>query len=437
MTCTDQQGGGFAFSSCGFLRIFALSLPLTFLIGQLCVSLSDLPHNGLATDEESLMIDLLVDDMAATTTRDGFGACLMMKEDNDALYEWLAYHYTVLPLRFLVVGSDLDSRQDPATVLDRWKTVPNFHYGILQADEFIHRHGNYYDKFNSTTMAADVPEEEALKENKRHHHHALIHRQKGFLTVCSELLKSQGVHWTLYIDTDEFVVPNRWSSGDEEQLQLGGKGRLSIRGASYEIRRNLPTDGNNWTFLDVILDLERGGNITKGCYTMPRLLVGSLENRTCPEAAPFQQWALKNMPDRYDFLNTLRYVQHAPKGDFSHSKFGKVMMDLSQIPVDTLWREPRNIHRPYADHCGPAVVHFPDAFFFLAHYIGSWQAYRTRLDGRRNRQEWEQRAFVDDGGKACDTSVHSWFPRFLFLATSERRAKYLLGSTYNKETRLD
>jgi len=36
----------------------------------------------------------------------GLAACLVIKDDNDRLVEWIAYHYQVLPLRFLVVGVD-------------------------------------------------------------------------------------------------------------------------------------------------------------------------------------------------------------------------------------------------------------------------------------------------------------------------------------------
>jgi len=38
-----------------------------------------------------------------------FSACLIIKDDNIILPEWMAYHYTILPLRRLIVGVDVMS----------------------------------------------------------------------------------------------------------------------------------------------------------------------------------------------------------------------------------------------------------------------------------------------------------------------------------------
>ena len=37
---------------------------------------------------------------------DGFAGCLVLKDDNARLSEWLAYHWLVLPLKYLVVAVD-------------------------------------------------------------------------------------------------------------------------------------------------------------------------------------------------------------------------------------------------------------------------------------------------------------------------------------------
>ena len=36
----------------------------------------------------------------------GFAACLLVLEDHMMLTEWIAYHYTTLPLRSLIIGLD-------------------------------------------------------------------------------------------------------------------------------------------------------------------------------------------------------------------------------------------------------------------------------------------------------------------------------------------
>jgi heme exporter protein D len=362
-------------------------------------------------------------------SKPAFGACIMVKEDNDLLYEWLAYHYTVLPLGYLVVGSDIGNSQDPAIVLKRWTKagIVDLSYWILQPEDFIHRHVNYDEKYGQNATTMDKAQL-SLVELKSHHHHALIHRQKGFMTACTELLKKQGVGWTIYIDTDEFVALNPLTSEDEE-LEVGGKGHFSISNTSYEIRKQFLDSANNKTILDIVLELQRNRDMTE-CYTMPRLLVGALENGTCPEkdgVQAVQQLARAQLNDRFEHMSTLRFFQHAKKGDFTRSKYGKVMMDLSKIPDETIkLQQPRNIHRPYAAHCGAAGgAHFPNSFLFLRHYIGSWERYASRSDDhRRGRSEWLERAFVDEGSSACAAAVH-WYPRF--RRVGEGRANFLLG----------
>jgi hypothetical protein len=323
-----------------------------------------------------------------------FAACLLIKDDNDLLPEWLAYHYTVLPLRRVVIAVDPHSVQDPEPILQRWRQTP-LQYTIWQ---------NWDDSSRQN------------EDKQEQHHHALVHRQNEFIQKCSEILKQKGAQWTALIDTDEYVIPNRWSLSDE-QLIIDGHGPHAIQNVSWHIRQHLPPIGDATTVVDILTKLQSAG-LVGSCYTLPRLLVGALENRTCDSASR----------TTFPQLSTLRYFQHAVKGDFRLNKFGKVFMDLSQLSWSTL-PSPRNIHRPYKDYCGPGVVHFPDAFFYLNHYLGSWERYSARSDPRRNREEWEKRAFVDDGSPACESGVSEWLPRFVEMVGSAARARYLLEGT--------
>jgi hypothetical protein len=391
------------------------------------------------------------DSLPATrnTVHSSFGACLMVKDDNDLLSEWLAYHYTILPLRYLVVGMDVNSTQNPSLVLQRWNTTTDLNYWVLDVSEFTSS-GSNISNINNTNRRLYKASDE-----KNRHHHSLIRRQKQFVKTCSQLLQSRGVQWTAYIDSDEFVVPNILTH-HEKRLMDDGDPSSTIRDPAsflqHAIRsRVLPiassSDGGGTTaiscvvVLDVVLELQRTAQVD-ACYTMPRLLVGALQNRTCHDTRKGDTSAQSNnntshRTDRsyYDStLSTLRFVQHATKGDFRQSKFGKVFLDLSRIPNKTIAHdEPRNIHRPYREYCGPAVVHFPNAAFYVAHYIGSWERYSARGDRRRNRAEWEQRAFVDDG-LVCETGMPHWISRFVAaVGGDERRANFLLGTGNDDE----
>ena len=52
---------------------------------------------------------------------DGTAACLLIMDDNHFLIEWLAFHYYVLRLRYLIVAVDARSTTSPDAVLRRWK----------------------------------------------------------------------------------------------------------------------------------------------------------------------------------------------------------------------------------------------------------------------------------------------------------------------------
>ena len=296
--------------------------------------------------------------------RSGFGACLMFKDDLELLPEWIAYHYVSLPLRHLVIGLDRGNRQDPFPVLNRYNGT-ELRFTVFQPER------------NSSV-------DPRLTVTKEESHHGLILRQKQFVSKCALYLQGLGYGWTTLIDPDEFVAPNHIGDDEEELEQHLGQPSSS----GVEMRRTL-NQGGFRKVIDRLQEWEKSGVLPKAaCFTMPRLLIGALENSTCDKM---------NMEGKLH-LSTIRFVQYAPKGDFSHSKFGKVMIDLSRYPSAAL--KPgaiRSIHRPSKDLCSSAVPHFLSTPLILQHYIGSWERYQSRADGRRNRAEWEKRAFMNAG----------------------------------------
>ena len=51
-----------------------------------------------------------------SSSYNSFSACMLIKDDNDLLNEWLAYHYHVLNLRYLVVAVDPSSATSPTPI---------------------------------------------------------------------------------------------------------------------------------------------------------------------------------------------------------------------------------------------------------------------------------------------------------------------------------
>ena len=64
---------------------------------------------------------LLTPQAAALDDNATFSACLLIKDDNAILSEWIAYHYHTVNLRHLVVAVDPSSSESPASILSRWR----------------------------------------------------------------------------------------------------------------------------------------------------------------------------------------------------------------------------------------------------------------------------------------------------------------------------
>ena len=332
--------------------------------------------------------------------KDSFGACLMMKEDNDLLYEWIAFHYISLPLRYLFVGSDFGNAQNPWSVLNRWKDT-DLTYWVINATNFAHRHGS------TPTWGLD--------ENPDHH--GFLHRQRGFITVCSEFMKAQNMTWVTYHDSDEFIVPN-YISPDENVFSQKTKTSNSTDNVPFAMRDRLT---GAKTLLEVIRNVNQI-HVLKPCYSIPRVLFGSLENTTCPEADEVTELAKRDYA--YHQMSTLRFKQRASKGDFKTGRFGKVIVDLSRLNNVSI--PPKNVHRPFKPECDYPAPAIQTSLFYINHYVGSWTRYSSRLDGRRSCEEWMTRAFLDKGN-SCEQRIHEWLPKFI-QKMGTGKAKYLLGA---------
>ena len=347
----------------------------------------------------------------ATTTQQQqhMAACLMVRDDNTLMYEWLAYHYITMPLRHVLIAADVGSTQDPATVAQHWDGTP-LNITIWNYTHFIHRFG-------------DIP---VKKEEDENHHY--VHRQLAFITSCAEYMKAAGEQWVAFVDTDEYLVINRITQQEEDSQQqhnnnklVEKKGKLKgqLQGLVLEPNStlSLATEQRRqasmaFTIMDAI------GRVTHPlhpCHVVPRLLVSALENVTCPmheeTKRQHQQGLFRTTTTTIDsrplHLTTLRFVQHAKKGSFYPSKWGKVLVDVSRLSSEeSFTKKPKSSHRPFPA-CPKPLVGFDTALFHLNHYLGDWDRYSSRNDSRRSRKAFEERAYFSHG-TTCGMKMHEW-----------------------------
>jgi hypothetical protein len=64
-------------------------------------------------------------------------SCLLWMDDNHYLVEWLAYHYTVLPLRRLIICIDPQSQTSPLSILERYSSRGLMNITIWYEDDLF------------------------------------------------------------------------------------------------------------------------------------------------------------------------------------------------------------------------------------------------------------------------------------------------------------
>lgn len=270
------------------------------------------------------------------------GACLLVKDDNHWLTEWLAYHYHVGPLRKLIAVKDPTSRTSPDYLWRRWQAKIDLEE--WDDDDFIpgwvlrkHRNGEYSD--------------------------ANLHRyrQQFFFASCLRSFReSQSVPWVLLLDTDEFVRPNYYLNGTDSDLSEAG---CLSRHLERKRTERLLANSRSPT-----------------CLHVPRIQMASNES----ESDAVSQHAPDGF-DGHDFL-TLRWRYHGDREIvYGHSLDGKNVVDIRSLKAASIPTRAPNVHVVIPDIC-PATagerLHHADSWLVIHHFLGSIEQYTFRDDPR-------------------------------------------------------
>eukprot|EP00588_Corethron_pennatum_P008722 CAMPEP_0194273572 /NCGR_PEP_ID=MMETSP0169-20130528/6882_1 /TAXON_ID=218684 /ORGANISM="Corethron pennatum, Strain L29A3" /LENGTH=454 /DNA_ID=CAMNT_0039016563 /DNA_START=265 /DNA_END=1632 /DNA_ORIENTATION=+ len=363
----------------------------------------------------------------------GLSACLLIKDDNDRLTEWMAYHFVTMPLRYLIVGVDPKSKKSPSKILEWWNGQDGLK--IIQWDD---------DDY--------MTEAEKEKGNRKEAGSAHIDRQKIFYRECINAMVDAKRSWTMAIDTDEFFVFNKYDAAsdppsnylygnfhEEEVFSRENREDMLFNWTEWEdtridwfsdwikkiaradrngISRNpildkisSPSVGNDIPRSDMEdWELERSdrsarlvemrkhlphvGEMTveeyihlhrndppffdRTMYLLPRLFFSS--HPTDPARLT------ERVPDGYyaDNYQTLKYTRHAKKGHYRGNCLGKTFMDVSRLSKKL--ELVSNVHALANTSVIEADFHpYQDSMFRVHHYLGSWESYSYRVDSRRSK----------------------------------------------------
>jgi hypothetical protein len=342
--------------------------------------------------------------------QESFSACLLTKDDNHWLIEWLAYHYYVLPLRQLILVRDPTSRTSPDDILNRWRGRMNITVWTDRdiLPKWIVR------KFKQGNIT-----------NSRVGLHR--YRQQFFYAKCLREFQARNQTWVLLSDVDEFIRPNPYSTSASASLATDTDTSIPLTDTGDVDVPTLARSGSVLHTLQSRERLERRNNPQRQCpepkcLHVPRIQMATKEvsegdthaRQPGPlsQSVPLSVVSPQPLPlwnTNTSHLLTTRWLYHngqeirAPK-----NLNGKNVVHVGRLLPSQIPNKVDNVHTVIADPtiCPAASssedrLHHPDSWLLIQHYAGTFEQYSYRDDprntmaGRRSqsrtdRSVWER-----------------------------------------------
>jgi len=291
------------------------------------------------TTDESPFMNLPPPPTIGNNDKDSFAACLLIKDDNHWLIEWLAYHYFVMPLRNLIVTIDPTSRTSPQSILKRWSDRKLIHIELWHDVDFMPQ--------NITAKAKNYDNNARL----------MLHRvrQTNFYRRCISTFREKGLDWLMMVDTDEFVLPSYAS---------GYFGNVTSR---------IPFEEPG----SVLRALQYQEQITRKnqtCVYMPRFFFGSKTSSS--------NKVQHLVSEKLDAKNML--TQNFLFRNSRQNNNGKNLLHLQRVPNIRAFRSVHHISKSYCPDPDrmQGLNQNRNALIRVHHYLGTKEQYVFREDPR-------------------------------------------------------
>jgi hypothetical protein len=233
--------------------------------------------------------------------------------------EWLAYHYTVLPLSHLILGLDPNSKRINKLdiVIKTWApfvTIEKYtnESRVADIDNYVH-----HAAVNAT--AVDWTYE---KSGQMDTFQELKHRQLEFVGKCLQAMKEAGRDLVLVTDSDEFTIFNYVHKDENPNLYdttvdnvLTKEGIDASRTKYAPVRQRLPPLEEHVTIADFI-----HGEKKEKCYQLPSLKFSAHQDKMTRVELP---------PSAALLVTLLQHRTGRKEGVFS-----KAIVDVSQLESD-------------------------------------------------------------------------------------------------------
>jgi Glycosyl transferase family 2 len=374
---------------------------------------------------------------------ESFSACLLWMDDNFRLTEWVAYHYYMMNLRYVLVAVDPRSRTDPWDVLRKWKARMTIE---------VWTHDANYTDLNLTLTEGD-----SLKEKRRKH----IRRQSTFYQQRAMHLKALNRTWTSFHDSDEFlaVTPQANVSQQsiaqrpgavlrilqkygrqQQQLLLQQQAARVVNVSSHaalaeRTNRSLSAaaaigngtareGGENSTLVVVARDWVQWFS-ARPCMAIPRVLFSAVPS------SPNEVTSRVPSGVQEEQFDTLKYrYQATPAAPSATDGIAKSLVDVARLPPNAVSASNGgSAHRPFKSDAICTHAYPPNGVLPLVihHYLGSWEAFSYRDDvrkgGLRTREKWEERSALKAGG--INDGARPWIRGFVKMVGEDAAVELL------------
>ena len=348
-----------------------------------------------------------------------FAMCAIIKDENNNLLEWTAYHYTMINLRHLIFCNDVDSVSSPLHILDRWKD-------LIQIDVW---------EVNEFSPPKTVGNETMYDHYKK--------RQRRCFAKCMNHFMSYNRTWALFIDPDEFLTFNPVADDDDKcifdkkgdsfsvsypkncnetenpnLIKRGDGERTTI--ALWKKRVKLPTNLASKTIAEY---MQEHPHIWSrfNCHIFPRLQFGSEQesNKTILN---------KHMPSNIYAQNftTLSFFSHGKKGNFRTNKWAKCIIDVSRLHNNVTKYDVRSPHYLTKNCGGEKKGDTPHdrALFRVNHYVGNMESFLSKNDFHRDEDMFNKKAIYNN---YTSYQMQGWLLPFVKSVGRERAVMLLEG----------
>ena len=369
---------------------------------------------------------------------DGFSACLLIKDDNHLLNEWIAYHYLVLPLKYLIVAVDPTSKTSPLSILQKWNNDPDMDVSItMWQDE---------DYWDPQAVPRLVFKEKQKDKNRVNIPSVQLHlqRQQTFYAKCMQHHHKQNRSWTLLIDTDEFLAFNAYHVHENAQRKLRKtkSGKKETKKPStkvltqYAKKNRVAPYAHNRTILSYLHEHEHETICILATRTLfgPRLL--SRGDGNDKDLGPGNDHQLLRQLVEKHQLRSMKYFYHDELGVRSSNGFGKSFINVRYLGLNSSYDDfdPDNvdIHAPskkYCTGCGYFLSKKPDhsSLFRIQHYLGTKEEYLSfREDQRRSIDLFDEKASASSRYGPY-TEMLPWLNEFVRKVGSMEKADMMLS----------